>query len=449
MIVTPTKLSTTVRKIDALSNKENLKLIKKFHEFMISNGSSDRHQNNNLKAIISFANFLGATVTFSNIITDKEILSFLDSKIKTNQEDPDKKWITTWNDYMHRIKHFLRWLHNRYSENEHLSIEDWKTPKYLQIKEKRTKRISPYLETELWEKEDLLTIIKYEPYRRNKAIISLLWDLNARPHEITLMAIKHIRLKEKYGEGEIPHQAKTGTGPLLLTFSFPYVRDWLNEHPFRNEPNARLICNLNNGSRLSPDNIDKVMKQLRGRIIRLLNNGEVTNHDEQERLWSLIKTKKWNPYCIRHSAITADSDYLPEYALKKKVRWSMNSRQGNRYIKSRMGNDLKQKILTYNGIAPQNEMKRKPSVLDCPRCELINAVDNKYCSTCSYPLVPSAFDELKVLENRKFEKLENKYEKMNSTLQAIFSIIQDIDQQGKREFAVSLIKSGLYSEAKA
>jgi hypothetical protein len=30
----------------------------------------------------------------------------------------------------------------------------------------------------------------------------------------------------------------------------------------------------------------------------------------------------------RHSSITSDSDYLPEYALKKKVRWSMNSRQG-------------------------------------------------------------------------------------------------------------------------
>ncbi len=32
------------------------------------------------------------------------------------------------------------------------------------------------------------------------------------------------------------NQAKTGSGPILLTFSFPYVRDWLNEHPFRNEP---------------------------------------------------------------------------------------------------------------------------------------------------------------------------------------------------------------------
>ena len=72
-----------------------------------------------------------------------------------------------------------------------------------------------------------------------------------------MLKIKHIRLKEKYGEGEIPHEAKTGTGPILLTTSFPYVRDWLNEHPFKNEPNARLICNLINGAPLKPDNIEK------------------------------------------------------------------------------------------------------------------------------------------------------------------------------------------------
>ena len=32
---------------------------------------------------------------------------------------------------------------------------------------------------------------------------------HARPHELTLLKIKHIRLKEKYGEGEIPHVALT------------------------------------------------------------------------------------------------------------------------------------------------------------------------------------------------------------------------------------------------
>jgi hypothetical protein len=96
--------------------------------------------------------------------------------------------------------------------------------------------LSPYLESELWEKDDILLIPRYESYKRNKAILTLLWDLNARNHEITLLRIKHVRLREKYGEGEIPHEAKTGTGPILLTCSFPYVRDWLNEHPFGIEP---------------------------------------------------------------------------------------------------------------------------------------------------------------------------------------------------------------------
>ena len=86
--------------------------------------------------------------------------------------------------------------------------------------------------------------------------------------------------------------------------------------------------------------------------IRLLESEDdrfsITDKEEKEKLEYLVKTKKWNPYCIRHSSITSDSDYLPEYALKKKVRWSMNSKQGARYIKRRMGNDLKQKILVQN-----------------------------------------------------------------------------------------------------
>ncbi|HXT83900.1 MAG TPA: hypothetical protein VN704_06155 [Verrucomicrobiae bacterium] len=41
---------------------------------------------------------------------------------------------------------------------------------------------------------------------------------------------------------------------------------------------------------------------------------------EKKKLECLLKTKKWNPYGIRHSAITADSDYLPEYTIKKKAR---------------------------------------------------------------------------------------------------------------------------------
>jgi integrase/recombinase XerD len=199
-----------------------------------------------------------------------------------------------------------------------ISQSEWETPAFVKIKEKKSKRLSPYSETELWDRDEILSIVKYEPYKRNKAALTLLWDLDARNHEITLLKIKNIRFREKYGEEEIPHEAKTGSGPMLLTCSFPYVRDWLNEHPFKNEPNARLICNLQTGAPVKSDALWKLMKKIRKKIIRLLNEGCIIGKEEKEKLEYLIKTKRWNPYCIRHSAITSDSDYLPEYALKKK-----------------------------------------------------------------------------------------------------------------------------------
>ena len=64
----------------------------------------------------------------------------------------------------------------------------------------------------------------------------------------------------------------------------------------------------------------------------------------------------------------------------------MNSKQGTRYIKRRMGDELKTKILQRNGIMQETEMKAKPIVSNCPKCELVNAIENKYCSKCSYPL---------------------------------------------------------------
>ena len=91
----------------------------------------------------------------------------------------------------------------------------------------------------------------------------------------------------------------------------------------------------------------------------------------------------------------------------------MNSKQGSRYIKRRMGNDLKNQILVHNGIITEEAavMQRKPSVLTCPRCDLVNAIENKYCSKCTYPLVPSAFDEIKEAENVKINSIQEKYEK--------------------------------------
>ena len=42
---------------------------------------------------------------------------------------------------------------------------------------------------------------------------------------------------------------------------------------------------------------------------------------------------------------------------------------------------------------------------------MVNAIDNKYCSKCSYPLTPQAFEETKNDEEIRIKTLEKKYEK--------------------------------------
>ena len=72
------------------------------------------------------------------------------------------------------------------------------------------------------------------------------------------------------------------------------------------------------------------------------------------------------------------------------------------------------------------EIERKPSVLPCPRCDLVNAMENKYCSKCAYPLIPSAFEELKLADEMKIRTLENKHET------DMISMREDMDQKLNR-----------------
>jgi hypothetical protein len=48
-------------------------------------------------------------------------------------------------------------------------MELWKNPHFINmLKHKKTKLLSLYSETEIWDGDDPQTIIKYEHYKRNK-----------------------------------------------------------------------------------------------------------------------------------------------------------------------------------------------------------------------------------------------------------------------------------------
>jgi len=131
----PFKLSTTIGKIQNISNAKNLEIINNFLEYMRSNGSSEHHQNNNLKVVIAFSNFIGKDISFYDITKKEQILEFLNIKVKSYDEDPDKKWITTWNNYLNRLRLFYRWLYNHENDIDH---ENWQTPEFVRIKNKKS-----------------------------------------------------------------------------------------------------------------------------------------------------------------------------------------------------------------------------------------------------------------------------------------------------------------------
>ena len=63
------------------------------------------------KLLQTLINFLIQKKSLKDI-KRQDVLNFLDSKIKSSEVDPEKKWITTWNHYFNHLKFFFRWLYN-------------------------------------------------------------------------------------------------------------------------------------------------------------------------------------------------------------------------------------------------------------------------------------------------------------------------------------------------
>jgi integrase/recombinase XerD len=138
----PSKLSTTISKIATIPNHTNSALISEFHKYMETGGASERHQNNSLKMVIAFAFFIGKDATFYDVKSKEQISSFLDTKVESQEEDPDKRWIITWNYYLVHIKRFFRWLHNCHKsergrgsleQGDDVSESQWITPQFVNI----------------------------------------------------------------------------------------------------------------------------------------------------------------------------------------------------------------------------------------------------------------------------------------------------------------------------
>jgi hypothetical protein len=161
----------------------------------------------------------------------------LDSLRKSEIADPLHKWIGCCNLYGVHLTRFFKWLYSP-------DIEPDKRPKppvVINIQQLKRKEKSIYKPTDMWTPQDDLLFLKYCPSKRMKCFHMMAKDTSCRPHELLKLRIKDVTFKitsEKYQYTELLVNGRTGSRPLVLIDSIPYLKDYLDhEHPQPGNPN--------------------------------------------------------------------------------------------------------------------------------------------------------------------------------------------------------------------
>lgn len=187
---------------------------------------------------------------------------------------------------------------------------------------------------------------------------------------------------------------KTGTRPIPLINSIPYLKDYLDhEHPQSGNPNAPLICGTGRGlgRHIRPTRMTAIYDEYKRKIFpKLLESPNVLPEDKP-RIKELLK-KPWNPYIRRHSALTEKSTILKEHVLRQHAGWSSRSQMHLKYLHY-FGNESSESLLEAYGLVDKGIQIDQLRPKQCPNCSEPNKADSKFCAKCRMVLSYDAYAE--------------------------------------------------------
>jgi integrase/recombinase XerD len=291
--------------------------------------------------------------------------------------DPNHKWIGTYNLHLVIISTFFKWLY--YPKTE---PKERPKPEVIQnLKRLKRRENSTYKPTDMWTQDDDLLFLKYCPSKRDRCYHAISRDSSCRPHELLNLKIKDVVFKmagdRQYAE--ILVNGKTGTRAIPLINSLPYVKDVLDSHPQKNNPNAYLIYNERIfGRSISIYGLFHLYRRYKTKIFPSIMENPFLDPTDKVKIEELLK-KPWNPYIRRHSALTEKSKILKEHVLRQHAGWSPTSNMHQKYIHF-YGNESSESILEAYGLTNENKEeidKLKPK--QCPNCNEENKIDSKFC----------------------------------------------------------------------
>jgi hypothetical protein len=239
---------------------------------------------------------------------------------------------------------------------------------------------------------------------------------------------------------EVLVNGKTGSRHIPLLSSLPYVKDWLESHPQRGNPNCYLIPSFDRhhkkfGNKMKTNSLNVIYRRYKMEFFTLLLLDPKVPPEDKKKISELLK-KPWNPYVRRHSALTSKSTYLKEHILRQHAGWSGRSQMHLKYLHY-FGNESSESLLEAYGITPKDQQigdTLRPK--QCPNCTEPNRPDSKFCSKCRMVLTYDAYSE--TLEEQKLKEQEK--DSQITKLQEQINQLINLKEQDNERMSANLKK---------
>jgi|Deesub1362B_J571_1020462.scaffolds.fasta_scaffold00148_95 integrase/ribosomal protein L40E len=262
------------------------------------------------------------------------------------------------NEFKKGLRKFFRWYKG----------ETWEGLKPLRGEKKEDRK------PDVLSEDEILKMIEARDHPRDKAIIAVGYEAGLRIGELANLQIKHITWNTN--GAKIKVHGKTGERVIPIVMAAPYLRRWVDHHPFKDDPEAFVFIGLGTKNHGKP-----MVYQAFRKVIR------------QAATKAKIK-KKVYPHILRHSRATILANFLTEAQMNIFFGWVQGSDMPAIYVHL-SGRDIDNAINKVYGIETEEEKKEtKLKPQKCPRCEEMNSPTAKFCQRCG--LVLDEKERLKV-----------------------------------------------------
>ena len=321
--------------------EEDKKLIKDFVKRKVAEGVGVPRQEKYIRMLrLIVERYFEKDYSFSSL-KEEDVITIIGKIESTSLSD----W--TKYDFKLVLKIFLVWLGKE------------ETIKWMKVREPKT------LPNDLLTEQEVMALIDAAGNLRDKALIAALYEGGFRIGELGELKIKDVSF-DHYGAIAMV-DGKTGPRPVRLIWSMPYIAQWLETHPLREEREAPLWIKMNTREMLE---YSAIRMQLR----KIARRAGIE--------------KPVNPHSFRHLRITElkKKRHLSHAQIEQYFGWIKGSRMHSIYDHI-SGRDLDADLLRMYGLEPEkDDQKEELKTLQCPHCKTLNTIGARICISCRKPL---------------------------------------------------------------